>query len=137
MKHIESLRRRHLLVLGAVSAAAASLPRGAWSQPRFAANPFTMGVASGSPTSDSLVLWTRLHGKGAAWNGLAQGPVAVRWELAHDEQFARMVQSGQVSATPELAHCVHAEVSGLEPDRWYFYRFMAGDALSPVGRTRT
>ena len=32
---------------------------------------------------------------------------------------------------------MHVEVDGLEPDRWYFYRFMAGDAQSAVGRTRT
>ena len=137
MKNIESLRRRHLIMLGVVSAAAAGLPRGAWSQVRFVANPFTLGVASGSPSSDSLVLWTRLQGKGSAWNSLAQGPIAVRWELAQDEQFARMVQSGQVLATPELAQSVHAEVAGLESDRWYFYRFRSGDAISPIGRTRT
>ena len=29
------------------------------------------------------------------------------------------------------------EVRGLEPDRWYFYRFAAGDAASATGRTRT
>jgi alkaline phosphatase D len=57
--------------------------------------------------------------------------------LAHDEQFSRLAQSGQTIASPELAHAVHVEVAGLESDRWYFYRFMAGDAVSPVGRTRT
>jgi alkaline phosphatase D len=63
--------------------------------------------------------------------------LAVRWEIAHDDQFARIVQSGQSVAAPELAHSVHVEVAGLESDRWYFYRFMAGDAISAVGRTRT
>jgi alkaline phosphatase D len=28
-------------------------------------------------------------------------------------------------------------VQGLEPDRWYFYRFAVGDAVSATGRTRT
>jgi alkaline phosphatase D len=32
---------------------------------------------------------------------------------------------------------VHVEVQNLQPDRWYFYRFMVGDAVSSVGRTRT
>ena len=45
--------------------------------------------------------------------------------------------SGTTLATPQLAHSVHVEVEGLEPDRWYWYRFRAGDAESPVGRTRT
>lgn len=64
-------------------------------------------------------------------------PVPVRWEVAHDEQFSRVVQRGEVVAPPELAHSVHAEVSGLDSDRWYFYRFIAAEAASPVGRTRT
>lgn len=89
-----------------------------------------LGVASGSPTHDSVVLWTRLLVP-------AQGQLAVRWELAHDEQFTRPVQSGQAPAPAELAHAVHVEVQGLSPDRWYFYRFMAGGAVSATGRTRT
>jgi len=64
-------------------------------------------------------------------------PITVRWEVAHDAQFQRMVQSGQAQALPALAHAVHVEVQGLEPDRWYHYRFMLGAAVSTVGRTRT
>jgi alkaline phosphatase D len=37
----------------------------------------------------------------------------------------------------ELGHSVHTDVTGLAPDRWYFYRFQSGDARSPTGRTRT
>jgi len=48
-----------------------------------------------------------------------------------------MVQTGSVNAAPELAHSVHVEVQGLEPDRWYFYRFQVGTAVSAMGRTRT
>jgi alkaline phosphatase D len=47
------------------------------------------------------------------------------------------VQRGSVDALRAWAHSVHAEVTGLEPGRWYFYRFIAGDDVSPVGRTRT
>ncbi len=32
---------------------------------------------------------------------------------------------------------MHVELTGLEPDRWYWYRFTVGDAQSPIGRTRT
>ena len=123
--------RRRLLQLAAAGAATLWLPRGSWSQPRFAADPFALGIASGSPTHDSVVLWTRLLAP-----GLDRGPVTVQWELAHDEQFARIVQRGQSQAVAELAHSVHVEVTGLEPDRWYFYRFIAGGAASGIGRTR-
>jgi len=133
----ELTNRRRLLQLVGASAASLWLPRSAWSQPRWTSNPFTLGVASGSPTFDSVVLWTRLHVPGLFGASLGRDPVTVHWEVAHDDKFTRMVQNGQALASPELAHSVHAEVAGLEPDRWYFYRFMAGDAVSPVGRTRT
>ena len=68
----------------------------------------------------------------------SSGPgIPVRWEVADDDKFARIVQSGQSLALPGLAYSVHAEVQGLPPDSWYFYRFMLGDAISPIGRTRT
>jgi alkaline phosphatase D len=49
----------------------------------------------------------------------------------------RTVKRGTVTARPELAHSVHAEVRGLEPSRWYWYQFRVGANLSPIGRTRT
>ena len=64
-------------------------------------------------------------------------PLPVSWEIAQDEGFARIVQRGEAQAVPALAHSVHVEVRGLSSDRWYFYRFTSGDAVSPVGRTRT
>ena len=123
--------RRRLLLLAGAGASTLWLPRSAWSQAKFASNPFTLGVASGSPTHDAIVLWTRLVAPALS------GPVTVRWELARDESFKAIVKSGQAQAMPELAHSVHVEVNGLDADRWYFYRFFAGDEASPVGRTRT
>ena len=127
--------RRQLLGWAAASAGALWLPRSAWSQPRIEGNPFELGVASGSPTHDSVVLWTRLVQDQA--QRLGTDPITVRWELAHDDQFQRLVQSGQAQALPALGHSVHVELQGLEPDRWYHYRFMLGAAVSTVGRTRT
>ena len=131
--------RRQFLQLASFAAASAvtlSLPRSVWSQtdsPRkFQSNPFTLGVASGSPTHDSVVLWTRL-----VESGLDSRPVTVRWEVADDDAFTRIVQTGQHLATADLGHSVHVELQNLLPDRWYFYRFMAGDAISSIGKTRT
>ena len=64
-------------------------------------------------------------------------PVKVSWELAEDEGMRKVVRSGEAIASPELAHSVHVEVEGLPADRWYWYRFRAGDAQSAVGRART
>lgn len=128
--------RRRLLQLACAAAACTWLPRGLYAQPRWSASPFALGVASGSPSSDGVVLWTRLVAP-TLFEALGSQPVAVRWEVADDEGFARVVASGQTVALPALAHSVHAEVTGLAPDRWYFFRFSSGNAQSPVGRTRT
>lgn len=61
----------------------------------------------------------------------------VTWEVAKDETMRDIVKKGIAYATPQLAHSVHVKVGGLEPDRWYWYRFSVGDAQSPVARTRT
>jgi alkaline phosphatase D len=133
----EPSTRRRLLQLATAGAAALWLPRSAWSQLRLATDPFALGVASGSPSHDSVVLWTRLVLPALAEPGGLRDAVTVRWEVAHDEQFTRKVQSGQTLAVAGLAHSVHVEVQGLTPDCWYFYRFMVGDAVSATGRTRT
>jgi len=125
--------RRRVLRLAAAGAAGLWLPRSAWSRGTLRNDPFALGVASGSPTHDSVVLWTRLAGG----DTLLPAAVTVRWEIADDDGFKRIVQSGQAQALAELAHSVHVEVPNLEPDRWYHYRFLAGGATSPVGRTRT
>lgn len=94
---------------------------------------FTLGVASGDPSPDGVVLWTRL----APRDEMPHGPVPVEWTLADDERLTKNVRSGRVLALPELAHSVHVEAAGLEPGRPYFYRFRVGDEESPLGRTRT
>jgi alkaline phosphatase D len=106
-------------------------------RPRFTQYPFSLGVASGSPLQSGVVLWTRLAPEPLNGGGAGPEAIAVRWEVADDERFGRLVQRGSVDALPAHGHSVHVEVQGLEPARWYFYRFLAGDEVSPVGRTRT
>jgi alkaline phosphatase D len=101
--------------------------------------PFTLGVASGEPAPDGFVLWTRLALNPLASDGqgrMAQ-PVAVTWEVATDETMRNVVRRGTVDADNRLAHSVHIEVGGLEPDRPYWYRFTALGEQSPIGRART
>lgn len=105
--------------------------------PSFDGNPFTLGVASGDPLADGVVIWTRLATDPLAGGGLPPVPVRTGWEVATDEAFADVVRSGEALAMPQLGHSVHVEVDGLQPHRWYFYRFHAGNETSPVGRTRT
>ncbi len=104
------------------------------------ADPFTLGVASGEPTPDGAVIWTRLAPTPLADDGCGGMPdhtVDVEWEVADDERFTRIAQRGIAVAAPELAHSVHVELAGLRPGAEYFYRFRAGGHVSPAGRTRT
>ena len=101
-------------------------------------NPFTLGVASGDPWPDSVVLWTRLAPAPLApGGGMPARPVTLRWEVAADARMARVLQSGEAVARPEEAHSVHLVLRGLEPACTYFYRFRLGGHESPIGRTRT
>jgi alkaline phosphatase D len=107
---------------------------------RLAGDPFGLGVASGDPLPDSVILWTRLAPDPVALDGLGAmpaDPVDLIWEVAADDRFATLVTSGVVTAEPDHAHAVHVDAAGLDPATDYFYRFRVGEFTSPVGRTRT
>ncbi|MGD9602313.1 MAG: alkaline phosphatase [Gammaproteobacteria bacterium] len=131
------LTRRRFLVtgIGLVALHASSRARAA---PRFEADPFALGVASGYPTPHGVTLWTRLapHPLAPA-GGMPATDVDVHWEVARDDRFREVVRRGTARAEPTWGHSVHVDVTGLAPDRAYCYRFRAGNALSTVGRTRT
>ena len=122
--------RRALLAAMAGLAVTPSIPLDAHA--RTDTDPFALGVASGDPTTDSFVLWTRLIGPHAT--PLQAAAVAVRYEVATDPHFRTIVRRGRGGAFPERAHAVHVEVTGLPPGRPYWYRFHALGATSPVGR---
>jgi phosphodiesterase/alkaline phosphatase D-like protein len=100
--------------------------------------PFGLGVASGDPLPDSVVLWTRLAPHPyEPFGGMDDRVVPVQWELAEDDRFRRIVAQGTEVAVPDLAYSVHVDVRGLRAWREYFYRFRVGPHVSPVGRTKT
>jgi alkaline phosphatase D len=130
------LTRRRVLTVGAAATAAS-----AWAAPPASAAlayPFTLGVASGEPTPDGVLLWTRLAPAPlTASGGMPAVRVRVYWQVATDSRFARVVRSGSLLTGPSSAHSVHVGVTGLLPDRVYYYRFRVGRHLSRTGRTRT
>ncbi|WP_031097015.1 alkaline phosphatase D family protein, partial [Streptomyces sp. NRRL S-15] len=139
-------RRRFLTVTGAAAALAfaVNLPGAGTAAAaeldarKITEDPFTLGVASGDPLPDSVLLWTRLAPRPyEADGGLPAGRVEVRWEIARDERFRRIVRRGSATAHPEFGHSVHVDVDGLDSDRSFYYRFRAGSWTSPTGRTRT
>ena len=126
--HASPTRRRLLQAALAAGAAPAFIRHAcaAVDVPRFG-----LGLASGCPRPNGMVLWTKLTGPELP------SQVPVGWEVAEDEQFRRVVARGSELAVAEDAHSVHAEARGLQSDRWHWYRFQALGQQSVVGRTRT
>lgn len=129
--------RRSLLSAAAI-APIAGAPALLRAQSWFAGYPFASGVTSGDPAPDGFVIWTKLaprpfepHG------GMPMTPIPVKWEVAADDRFRTIVAGGEATARPELGHSVHVEVTGLQPDRPYWYRFALGNDQSTCGRART
>ena len=120
-----ALTRRNLFTLAGASAALAAAPAAATGFGKG----FTHNVASGEPSATSVLLWTRF---------VAEAETALTWQVSESESFARPVAEGSVAASPARDWCAKGIVTGLAPDRWYFFRFVAPDGTaSPVGRTRT
>jgi alkaline phosphatase D len=144
---MRKLSRRTFLLGGLATAGVLALPAralirtsAAQAATTITAYPFTLGVASGEPAPDSVVLWTRLapsplnaDGQG----GMANVDVTVDWQVSTTPAFTSLVASGSVIAQYAQAHTVHVVAGGLAADAEYYYRFRAQGHISPVGRTRT
>ncbi len=120
-----NLTRRGVFGLAGATAAVAAAPGAA----RGFGSGFTHSVASGEPQAQSVLLWTRY---------VADAETTLDWEVSTTEDFTRPVAQGSISASPDRDWCAKATAQGLEPNRWYFFRFVAPDGtVSPLGRTRT
>ena len=137
-----SVTRRAALRTAALAAGAAAFlnarPIRAAEPVRFVSDPFKLGVASGDPTADGFVLWTRLAPNPFEPDGgLGEQAIEVKWTLAADDKFKTVLRSGTEVAHAGRGHAVHVELTGLMPDRPYWYRFEAGGVRSPTGRAKT
>ena len=136
-------RRKFLQRTGGASALAVVGTAGATATPvdedgRFERDPYSLGIASGDPLSDSVILWTRLAPNPyEADGGMPDRKIPVRWTVAETEEMRPVVDTGTVFARPEDAHSVHVDVRDLDPNTEYYYQFTAAGHRSPVGRTKT
>ena len=122
-----TIDRRLLIKAGSFGLAALALPGAALAL--YAARGFTHGVASGEPGSESVLVWTRY---------VADNDSRLTAEISATPDFGKIVAGGSVTASGARDHIAKLTVTGLEPGRWYFYRFVAPDgATSQIGRTRT
>lgn len=136
-----TLARRDVLRAGAVAAGAAFVVPAVPFMAEAVANSaelFRHGVASGDPLPGRVVLWTRVTPSANATPGSGVGErVTVRWEVAEDPRFERIVSTGNHATGPMSDHTVKVDAAGLAPGAWYYYRFSLRGVRSPVGRTRT
>ena len=137
-------RRLFLRGAGVAAAAAAMVPVLSFQEWAEAATAeaqqhvFGYGVASGDPTADAVILWTRVNPSPDAVPGSGLGgPVTVTWEMAADEAFTGVLRSGTVVTDATRDHTVKVDVTGLAIYTRYYFRFRALGATSDVGRTQT
>jgi len=63
--------------------------------------PFTLGVASGDPEPDGMVLWTRLAPYPLTTDGgMPPQEYRVLWQVATDERVTHVVRAGSARAIP-------------------------------------
>ena len=92
---------------------------------------FEHGVASGDPLQDRVILWTRLTPSDSS------ARLQVTWEIALDQQFKQIIKTDKVTTAAAQDFTVKVDAIGLKPNQTYFYRFVFGDKISPVGQTKT
>lgn len=129
-------RRRFLTAGAAVVGAAASAQLWLPATARAAEAPlpaglFSLGVASGDPLPDGIVLWTRLAPDPLNGGGMPDRTVPVQWEISPDPRFAASVRKGTAQALSAYGHSVHVDVRGLRPGSVYWYRFRAAASSRP------
>jgi alkaline phosphatase D len=133
-KQTDAMISRRLFVTA--GAAALVLPASAV-RAAIDANPFTLGIASGSPQDTNIILWTRLALAPLVGGGMPAATLPVHYLVCADAAMRKVVRQGTIDARPEDAHSVHLKVEGLQPGREYWYRFAVGEYTSATGRTRT
>jgi len=110
------------------------LPFTANAQPRSVPDPllapFYHGVASGDPTAHSVILWTRVTDSTLV-------DIPVNWVVGTDTGLVNIVATGSAVALAARDHTLKVDVTGLQPNTHYYYRFNALGISSCVGRTWT
>lgn len=125
--------------------AGADAPSDAPSEAAFRASPtsspedsdrvFPQGLASGDPRPDRVILWCRVEP--AEVGKAATDDVTVDFVVAKDDALLDVVAHGSVVAQADADHTVRVSPTGLEPGRFYYYRFEVQQKTTRVARTKT
>lgn len=93
--------------------------------------PFYHGVASGDPTENSVILWTRVTPEDS------QTSIDGTWHVALDTGFTQPILDGEFTADETNDFTVKIDVAGLDAGTTYYYYFNAEGKNSLVGRAKT
>ena len=97
-----------------------------------ALQPFYHGVASGDPTSSSVILWTRVTP-----DDPLPPNVQVNWRISTTVNMTNVIQSGTIITDASKDYTLKVDVEGLNANTFYYYDFNAIGLNSVVGRTKT
>jgi len=92
---------------------------------------FNYGVASGDPLTDRVILWTHAKFEGQT------SSVMLTYQVSTTNSFASLVSTGTVVASESTGFTAKVDATGLTAGQDYYYRFVMGRWVSPVGITRT
>lgn len=93
--------------------------------------PFYHGVASGDPLTDAVIIWTRITPDDFTV------PVSVSYKMATDTSMSNIVSQGSMMTDATRDYTVKFDVTGLNPDSYYYYEFEGLGERSARGRTKT
>lgn len=105
--------------------------------PEMPHSPFALGVASGEPSTDGFVIWTRLALDPLDGGGMVNRLVPLAWRVSKHPDLSDPLLEGEVLTSPEWAHSAHIELSNLAPGQTYYYQFSVSGHDSPIGRGKT
>lgn len=132
------MKRRNFLKSSLIGITATQIPTPLYADTTLPENPFNLGIASGDMTDSSVVLWTRLVLDLLADDGgLPPAAVRVSWKLSLSADMKNIIRQGDELAIPQLAHSVHVDLQGLDPDQKYWYQFSVPGYESELGATKT
>lgn len=110
---------------------------------RFFDGEFLHGIASGDPLSDAVILWTRVTMPAEIQHHphfrrlRRYHKIMVGWEVATDEDFNDVVRKGHTRVYRRTDYTLKVDVTGLEPNTTYYYRFRTMSEWSDTGVTKT
>ena len=91
--------------------------------------PFTYGVTSGDPTTDRLIIWTRIESNQSE---------SVTWQISKDSLFSNIEQTGTFLTDSQRDWTVKVDLDNLEAETSYYYRFVSQTGeFSDIGHAKT